>query len=30
MGRVGWVMGIVVVIGLVILGLRLRTERRKA
>ena len=30
MVRVGWVMGIVVVIGLVILGLRLRTERRKA
>ena len=30
MVRVGWVMGIVVVVGLVILGLRLRTERRKA
>ena len=28
--RVGWVMGIVVVIVLVILGLRLRTQRRKA
>ncbi|MFC2284580.1 MAG: S8 family serine peptidase [Corynebacterium matruchotii] len=28
--RVGWVMGIVVVIVLVILGLKLRTQRRKA
>lgn len=30
MFRVEWVMGIVVVIVLVILGLRLRTQRRKA